>query len=206
MVSLSVQEEAIPDGLAGPDIVAQAKAGMGKTAVYVVVALERINVEDGLQCIVIVHTRELAYQVSKEFERFKTYLEGVHVETIYGGVPMQKQEETLKKKPPHVIVGCPGRLKALIERGSVKADRLKVFVIDEVDKVLEKVDMREDVQRIFYQTPKAKQTMCFSATMPEEIKGTINKFVRNVSVPPPIPDSWLFHWSHDEKLDHQVTS
>ena len=67
----TVQEEAIPDGLAGNDIVAQAKAGMGKTAVYVVVTLERICRDDGLQCVVIVHTRELAYQVSKEFERFK---------------------------------------------------------------------------------------------------------------------------------------
>ena len=62
---VSVQEEAIPEGLAGNDLVAQAKAGMGKTAVYVVVTLERINVADGLQCIVMVHTRELAYQVCR---------------------------------------------------------------------------------------------------------------------------------------------
>jgi len=183
--SLSVQEEAIPDGLAGNDIVAQAKAGMGKTAVYVVVTLERITVDDGLQCIVVVHTRELAYQVAKEFDRFKTYLEGIIVEPIYGGVPLPAQEAKLKANPPHVIVACPGRLKALIQRKSVDPSKLKVFVIDEVDKVLEKMDMREDVQTIFYSTPKSKQTMCFSATMPQEIKGTIMKFVRNVSFPNP---------------------
>jgi superfamily II DNA/RNA helicase len=158
---------------------------MGKTAVYVVVTLERICREDGLQCVVVVHTRELAYQVSKEFERFKTYLEGIHVECIYGGVPLPQQQAKLKEQPPHVIVACPGRLKLLIEKGIVDVSKLKVFVIDEVDKVLEKMDMREDVQRIFYKTPKNKQTMCFSATMPPEIKSTIMKFVRNVSIQHP---------------------
>jgi len=84
-------------------------------------------------------------------------------------------------------------LKALIQRKSVDPSKLKVFVIDEVDKVLEKMDMREDVQTIFYSTPKSKQTMCFSATMPQEIKGTIMKFVRNVSFPNPrCPSQYVF--------------
>jgi ATP-dependent RNA helicase UAP56/SUB2 len=174
-----VQEEAIPDGLAGNDIVAQAKSGMGKTAVFVVVTLERITAEDGLQCVVIVHTRELAYQVAKEFERFKAYLEGITVHSIYGGVAMPAQQKQLKDDPPHVIVACPGRLKVLIQQKAVSLNNLKIFVIDEVDKVLEKADMRQDVQEIFYKTPKAKQTMCFSATLPPEIRGTVMKFVRN---------------------------
>jgi len=175
-----VQEEAIPDGLAGNDIVAQAKSGMGKTAVFVVVTLERINADDGLQCVCVVHTRELAYQVAKEFERFKTYIEPkITVHAIYGGIPLPQQEKDLKDDPPHVIVACPGRLKVLIQRKALDMSNLKVFVIDEVDKVLEKADMRQDVQEIFYKTPKNKQTMCFSATMPAEIKGTVMKFVRN---------------------------
>merc|ERR1712216_762919 len=88
-----VQEEAIPDGLAGNDIVAQAKAGMGKTAVFVTV------------------TRELAYQVAKEFERFKAYLDGITVQCIYGGVPLPQQKKSLESDKPHVVVGCPGRVK-----------------------------------------------------------------------------------------------
>jgi ATP-dependent RNA helicase UAP56/SUB2 len=152
---------------------------MGKTAVFVVVTLERITAEDGLQAVCIVHTRELAYQVAKEFERFKAYLEGITVTAIYGGVPLPQQEKNLKDDPPHVIVACPGRLKVLAQKKAVNFNNLKVFVIDEVDKVLEKADMRQDVQEIFYQTPKNKQTMCFSATMPQEIKGTVLKFVRN---------------------------
>jgi len=174
-----VQEEAIPDGLAGNDIVAQAKSGMGKTAVFVVVTLERITAEDGLQCVVIVHTRELAYQVAKEFERFKAYLEGITVHSVYGGVALPAQEKQLKDDPPHIIVACPGRLKVLIQKKAVNMNNLKIFVIDEVDKVLEKPDMRQDVQEIFYKTPKAKQTMVFSATLPPEIRGTVMKFVRN---------------------------
>lgn len=185
----AVQEEAIPDGLAGNDIVAQAKSGMGKTAVFVVVTLERITAEDGLQAIVIVHTRELAYQVAKEFERFKAYLEGITVTAVFGGVPMPAQEKALRDDPPHVIVACPGRLKVLLAKKSLNCNNLKVFVIDEVDKVLEKSDMRQDVQEIFYQTPKNKQTMCFSATMPQEIKSTVLKFVRNVSATPHGPRS-----------------
>jgi ATP-dependent RNA helicase UAP56/SUB2 len=157
---------------------------MGKTAVFVVVTLERITAEDGLQAVCIVHTRELAYQVAKEFERFKAYLEGITVTAIYGGVPLPQQEKNLKDDPPHVIVACPGRLKVLAQKKAVNFNNLKVFVIDEVDKVLEKADMRQDVQEIFYQTPKNKQTMCFSATMPQEIKGTVLKFVRNVSDAP----------------------
>jgi len=102
-----VQEEAIPDGLAGNDIVAQAKAGMGKTAVFVTVTLERINPDDGLQALCLVHTRELAYQVAKEFERFKAYLDGITVQCIYGGVPLPQQKKSLESDKPHVVVAAP---------------------------------------------------------------------------------------------------
>jgi len=174
-----VQEESIPDGLAGNDIVAQAKAGMGKTAVFVTVTLERINVDDGLQALCLVHTRELAYQVAKEFERFKAYLEGITVQCIYGGVPLPTQQKQLESDKPHSVVGCPGRVKVLVQKKNLDLSKLKIFVIDEVDKVLEKQDMRSDVQEIFYTTPKNKQTLVFSATMPPEIKSTVMKFVRN---------------------------
>merc|ERR1712205_78482 len=174
-----VQEEAIPDGLAGNDIVAQAKAGMGKTAVFVTVTLERINPDDGLQALCLVHTRELAYQVAKEFERFKAYLAGITVQCIYGGVPLPQQKKSLESDKPHVVVGCPGRVKVLVKDKTLDLSKLKIFVIDEVDKVLEKADMRQDVQEIFYTTPKNKQTLVFSATMPPEIKSTVMKFVRN---------------------------
>ena len=177
-----MQEEGIPEGLAGNDIVAQAKSGMGKTAVFVTVVLERITATDGLQCVVIVHTRELAFQVKNEFDRFKTFLQPpIGVQCIYGGVPLADQEKALTESPPNIIVACPGRLKLLITNKKVDLSHLKIFVIDEVDKVLEKADMRADVQEIFFKTPKNKQTMCFSATLPPEMKAVVMKFVRNVS-------------------------
>ena len=177
-----MQEEAIPEGLSGNDIVAQAKSGMGKTAVFVTVVLERIAAGDGLQCVVLVHTRELAFQVKNEFDRFKIYLQpAINVQCIYGGVPVADQEKALAASPPNIIVACPGRLKLLITNKKVDLSHLKIFVIDEVDKVLEKADMRADVQEIFFKTPKTKQTMCFSATLPPEMKAVVMKFVRNVS-------------------------
>ena len=134
----SVQEEAIPEGLAGNDLVAQAKSGMGKTAVFVTVALERITADAVTQCLVLVHTRELAFQVKHEFDRFKLYLQPpVEVQVVYGGVDIREQEKAIKAKTPHIIVGCPGRLKQLIEKSTVNLNGLKIFVIDEVDKVLE---------------------------------------------------------------------
>lgn len=178
-----MQEEAIPEGLSGNDIVAQAKSGMGKTAVFVTVVLERVNAGDGLQCVVLVHTRELAFQVKNEFDRFKAYLQPpIVVQAIYGGVPVAEQETALAKTPPNIIVACPGRLKLLMTNKKVDLSHLKIFVIDEVDKVLEKADMRADVQEIFFKTPKTKQTMVFSATLPPEMKAVVMKFVRNVSV------------------------
>ena len=180
-----MQEEGIPEGLAGNDIVAQAKSGMGKTAVFVIVGLERIAADGGLQCLVLVHTRELAFQVAQEFQRFKTYLQPpITVQCIYGGVPLPDQEKMLKNDPPHIIVACPGRMKQLLERPQkiIDMSHIKLFVLDEVDKVLEKAEMRQDVQEIFYKTPKTKQTMCFSATLPPEMKATVMKFVRNVSI------------------------
>jgi ATP-dependent RNA helicase UAP56/SUB2 len=156
---------------------------MGKTVVFVTVALERVTAGDGLQCVVLVHTRELAFQVKNEFDRFKIYLQPtLSVQCIYGGVPLADQEKALAADPPNIIVACPGRLKLLLTNKKVDLSHLKIFVIDEVDKVLEKADMRADVQEIFYKTPKNKQTMCFSATLPPEMKATVMKFVRNVSV------------------------
>ena len=101
------------------------------------------------------------------------------MQCIYGGVPLPQQKKSLESDKPHVVVGCPGRVKVLVKDKTLDLSKLKIFVIDEVDKVLEKADMRQDVQEIFYTTPKNKQTLVFSATMPPEIKSTVMKFVRN---------------------------
>jgi len=175
-----VQQEAIPFSILGNDLVCQAKSGMGKTAVFVLSILHQIDFEgDKPQCLVLCHTRELAFQITKEFERLGKYFLAMKTETLYGGVSVQAQRERLSQDPPHVVVGTPGRVLDLAKSGHLKLDKLKYFVLDECDKMLEQPDMREDVQDIFVKTKHNKQVCMFSATMTEESRNICKKFMRS---------------------------
>ena len=136
-----VQQECIPQAMIGVDILCQAKSGMGKTAVFVLTILHQLP-ENPKPCsaIVLCHNRELAYQIKKEFARFSTQLPDIRTEVIYGGVPVQEHVTLLKGlKKPHVIVGTPGRIKALVKNGDLDLSNLQIFVLDECDKMLEEV-------------------------------------------------------------------
>lgn len=112
------------------DILCQAKSGMGKTAVFVLATLQQLEPTDN-QCYVLVmcHTRELAFQISKEYERFSKYMSGVKVAVFFGGMPIQKDEETLKTTNPHIVVGTPGRVLALIRNKKLNLKNLKHFIL-----------------------------------------------------------------------------
>ncbi|EAN31110.1 DEAD-box ATP-dependent RNA helicase 15 [Theileria parva strain Muguga] len=191
-----VQHETIPHAITGVDILCQAKSGMGKTAVFVLSILQQLDVEaeEGkrdaednvkpvcrVSCIGISHTRELAFQIKNEFDRFSKYLPQVRCEVVYGGVPIQKDVAMLKDpaKTPHILVGTPGRLLALVKAKHLNMDSVKHFVLDECDKCLEKLDMRQDVQSIFLSTPKKKQVMFFSATMNNDIRELCKRFMQS---------------------------
>lgn len=90
-----------------------------------------------MSCLVLCHTRELAWQIAREYERFCKHLPEVKVAVIYGGLPVQKQRETLKNDTPHIVVGCPGRVMQLVREGDLKVDKLQYFVLDECDKMLD---------------------------------------------------------------------
>jgi len=153
---------------------------MGKTAVFVLSILHQIDFDgDKPQCLVLCHTRELAFQITKEFERLGKYFLAMKTETLYGGVSVQAQRERLSQDPPHVVVGTPGRVLDLAKSGHLKLDKLKYFVLDECDKMLEQPDMREDVQDIFVKTKHNKQVCMFSATMTEESRNICKKFMRS---------------------------
>jgi len=126
---------------------------------------------------VICHTRELAYQIKNEYDRFAKYFSDVKSEVFYGGVPVQTHRDALKKNCPHVVIGTPGRILQLARDGDLKLDKVAHFVLDECDCCLEKADMRGDIQKIFIQTPKKKQVMMFSATLSGEIRGVCKKFM-----------------------------
>ncbi|GHP12011.1 DEAD-box ATP-dependent RNA helicase 15 [Pycnococcus provasolii] len=173
-----VQHECIPQAILGMDVICQAKSGMGKTAVFVLAVLQQIEPVDGeIHAVVLCHTRELAYQICHEFERFSVYRPDTKVGVIFGGVNVKQQKEMLEKECPHVIVGTPGRIKALAKDGALKLKHVRHFVLDECDKMLEALDMRADVQEIFKMTPHDKQTMMFSATLSKEIRPVVKRFM-----------------------------
>jgi len=160
----------------------QAKSCMGKTAVFVLATLHQIDpVDREVSVLVICHTRELAFQIKNEYTRFSKYLPDVRTEVFYGGIPMVKNEDILrdKEKCPHVVVGTPGRVLALVNKKVLKLGSLKHFILDECDKMLEQLDMRRDVQEIFRTTPHQKEVMMFSATLSPDIRPVCRKFMRN---------------------------
>ncbi|KAI6215968.1 hypothetical protein M3Y94_00447300 [Aphelenchoides besseyi] len=174
-----VQHECIPQAILGMDIICQAKSGMGKTAVFVLATLQQLSPVDGeTSVLVMCHTRELAFQISKEYERFSKYLPSVKVAVFFGGLPIKKDEETIKNTKPHIVVGTPGRLLALSQSKALDLQSIKYFVLDECDKMIGDEDMRRDVQLIFKQTPTEKQVMMFSATLPKELRVVCKKFMQ----------------------------
>eukprot|EP00478_Filoreta_tenera_P000433 GABV01000433.1.p1 GENE.GABV01000433.1~~GABV01000433.1.p1 ORF type:complete len:438 (-),score=203.31 GABV01000433.1:8-1297(-) len=172
-----VQHEAIPQAILGMDLVAQAKSGMGKTAVFVLAVLQQIAVEEGtVDTLVMCHTRELAYQICQEFERFSKYMPTIRVAVLFGGMPIAEHRRVLKDEKPHIVVGTPGRVLALAKEKALDLSKLKRFVLDECDKMLEQLDMRRDVQEIFKMCPRNKQVMMFSATISKEVRDVCRKF------------------------------
>eukprot|EP00468_Gymnochlora_sp_CCMP2014_P002641 CAMPEP_0167763734 /NCGR_PEP_ID=MMETSP0110_2-20121227/13567_1 /TAXON_ID=629695 /ORGANISM="Gymnochlora sp., Strain CCMP2014" /LENGTH=305 /DNA_ID=CAMNT_0007650911 /DNA_START=78 /DNA_END=992 /DNA_ORIENTATION=- len=180
-----VQQNCIPQAIQGHDIICQAKSGMGKTAVFVLSTLHQLRPEkdsNGLNIVdtlVLASTRELAHQINKEFKRFSKYLPEIKSEEIYGGVPIVEHRRLFKKEPPHVVCGTPGRIKALVNDEVLKVDKLKRFILDECDQLLEQTDMRADVQAIFKKTPYEKQVMMFTATLSQEVRPVCRKFTTN---------------------------
>jgi len=175
-----VQHETIPQAVLGGDIVCQAKSGMGKTAVFTLATLHQLNVDENkVTCLVLCHTRELAFQIAHEYERFSKYLPQVKTAVFYGGVNIKTNREILKNDCPHVVVGTPGRILALARDKDLKLDAVKHFVLDECDRVLDSLDMRRDIQEIFRLTPHEKQVMLFSATLSKESRPVCKKFCQD---------------------------
>jgi ATP-dependent RNA helicase UAP56/SUB2 len=175
-----VQHEVIPQGVLGFDTICQAKSGMGKTAVFVLTTLQQLTPVDGeVHVIVLCHTRELAFQIQREYQRFCKYLPDIKSRVFYGGVNIKTDIEALKTDCPHIVVGTPGRLMDLIERKALDLSKCKHFVMDECDKLLAELSMRKDVQSVFKATPIEKQVMLFSATLDETTRPICRKFTQD---------------------------
>jgi len=176
----SVQQEAIPQAILGTDVICQAKSGSGKTAVFVLATLQQIQpVEGQVDTLVLCHTRELAFQICNEFQRFSKYLPDIKIKVFFGGIPVSEHRKMLETEgQPHIAVGTPGRMLQLINEKKLKVSGLKRFILDECDEMLGS-SMRSDVQAIFRQTPAEKQVMLLSATLSKDIRAVCKKFTHN---------------------------
>ncbi|ADY73791.1 DEAD/DEAH box helicase domain protein [Desulfurobacterium thermolithotrophum DSM 11699] len=173
-----IQKEAIPLALEGYDIVGQAQTGTGKTAAFGIPIIENINSrERGVKAIVLTPTRELAIQVAHELSLIGKN-KGVSAYPIYGGVSIERQANILKRGRNQIVVGTPGRVKDLISRGLLKLDRVRFAVLDEADQMLD-MGFIEDIEEILSKTPREKQTLLFSATMPYEIRKLIDNYLKS---------------------------
>jgi len=136
-------------------------------------------VEGETHVVVLCHTRELAFQIQREYERFSKYLPDVRSKVFYGGVSVQTDVTEIKKQVPHIVVGTPGRILDLSNRKALDLSKVKHFVLDECDRMLAEASMRKDVQSIFLATPPEKQVMMYSATLDKEIRPVCRKFCQD---------------------------
>ena len=170
-----IQQQAIPEVLAGHDVIGQAQTGTGKTAAFGIPLLQMIDPElPKLQALVLCPTRELAIQAAEEIRKFAKYMHGIKVLPIYGGQDMGRQIKALKGAP-QVIVGTPGRVMDHMRRKTIRFNHLSIAVLDEADEMLN-MGFREDMETILTQIPNEHQTVLFSATMPKPILAITGQF------------------------------
>jgi len=172
-----IQEEAIPVALTGRDILARAKNGTGKTAAFVIPALQRINPKSNkVQCLILVPTRELAMQTSQVCKTLGKNL-GINVMVTTGGTQLRDDIVRLQE-PIHVIVGTPGRILDLAGKGVADLSECPTFIMDEADKLLSP-EFTPVIEQLLQFHPKDRQVMLFSATFPITVKTFSDKNMDN---------------------------
>ncbi|MCB1230813.1 MAG: DEAD/DEAH box helicase [Verrucomicrobiae bacterium] len=171
-----IQAQAIPTALNGRDIIGASQTGTGKTAAFALPILSQMVPGSQPQCLVLEPTRELAAQVEDQMNLFSFY-RPTNVVLIHGGVGYGKQLDGLETNPD-IVIATPGRLLDHMERGSIKLDKIKYLVLDEVDRMLD-MGFLPDVRRIIDRCPKERQTLFFSATMPGQIETLANWVLNN---------------------------
>ena len=167
-VSTPIQAGAIPPMLEWKDVTAKAPTGPGKTFAFGIPILEHIDPEsEVIQAVILAPTRELAMQITDELRDLSVYLEGVKIVCCYGGQPIGKQINALKRNP-QIIVATPGRFSDHMKRRTIKVDAVQTVVLDEADRMLD-MGFIHDVTRILDKIPHRKNLGLFSATISREV-------------------------------------
>jgi ATP-dependent RNA helicase DeaD len=163
-----IQEQAIPELLAGHDVIGQAQTGTGKTAAFGLPLLQYIDPEsDETQAVVLTPTRELCIQVTQALRAYAEHLEGVEVVAVFGGAPISSQTAQLRAGA-QLVVATVGRMMDLMSRGALQLSSARYMVLDEADEMLD-LGFIEDVERILRLAPSGRQTALFSATIPPPV-------------------------------------
>ncbi|MHB8927401.1 MAG: DEAD/DEAH box helicase [Bacillota bacterium] len=215
-----IQAAAIPLLLEGKDLVGQAQTGTGKTAAFAIPLLQRLDPEvQRPQVLVLAPTRELALQVADEFGKIGKRLR-VRELAIYGGQPIERQIKALRAGVS-VVIGTPGRIMDHLERRTLKLDQIRAFVLDEADEMLS-MGFIEDIEEIMGHLPAKRQTICFSATIPEPILRITQRYTRTparislggrgIAAPPAIDQAYFEIRERDKVealtriVDHEAIS
>ncbi|KAK0078920.1 hypothetical protein PV325_001932 [Microctonus aethiopoides] len=172
-----IQLKAIPLGRCGFDLIVRAKSGTGKTAVFGIIALEMIDIhQSSVQVLILAPTREIAIQISQVIETIGSQIKGLKVGCYVGGISMKMDKK--QSDNCHIVVGTPGRLKHLAELGILQLNNVRLFVLDEADKLMDG-NFQKDVNFIFSKLPDNKQIISSSATYPDDLELFIANYMRS---------------------------
>ncbi len=167
-----IQSQAIPALLSGADVVGQSQTGSGKTAAFALPAIEKVDVRlRAPQVLILCPTRELAVQVAEEVAKLAAFKKGVREIPIYGGQSYDRQLRGLREGA-QIIIGTPGRVMDHLERRTLKLDQVKLVILDEADRMLD-MGFLDDIRTVLKQAPSGRQTVFFSATLPNPVNVTI---------------------------------
>ncbi|QOR66588.1 DEAD/DEAH box helicase [Cytobacillus suaedae] len=174
----SIQEQAIPEVLQGKDVIAQAQTGTGKTLAFILPILEKVNpANKEVQALIVTPTRELALQITAEVNKLLEKMEDIHILAVYGGQDVDRQVKKLTRGI-QIVIATPGRLLDHIRRETVDLSTVSTLVLDEADQMLH-MGFLPEVEEIIYETLSTRQTLLFSATMPDQVKSLAKRYMKD---------------------------
>jgi translation initiation factor 4A len=174
-----IQQKAIKPIISGKDVIAQAQSGTGKTATFTIGALSNVDTaNNSTQVLVLSPTKELTLQTAKVFESLGGMMDGLKIQTFYGGSIIEEGSSFSNKNIPHVICGCPGRVFDMMRRDKISAKKIKTIILDEADEMLSS-GFKDQVYNIFQYLNNEVQVVLVSATLPDTINPIIEKIMRD---------------------------
>jgi ATP-dependent RNA helicase RhlE len=171
-----IQDQVIPEIIQGNDVIGLAETGTGKTAAFLLPVLEKTLADYSRKTLILTPTRELAIQINDELRKLSRGFR-IFSTTCVGGMNIRPQIRSLKRTN-HFIIGTPGRILDLINRGDLQTNNVRTLVLDEADRMLD-MGFIHDMKKILAKTPKDRETLFFSATMDDRTKGIVNEFMNN---------------------------